>query len=352
MVRTSLMQRLLRQHPTENAVIELNNLLATKPIKDISYQDILAIEHRYQVNLSVEFKLNLEEFYAVYLNYCIADGTLNRNESEELEYLKQLLSLNTTTTDKLSSMLGEPIYRQAYQQAISNGRLRPEQLHALNKMSQLLKLPPALAEQISSELKMNYIKNYVEKIVADERYTPAEEEELQHIARSFNVTIPLNEKTKARLQKLKIYWALENLDLPVIQPDITLQRSEVCHLRIPHVNWYELRSERRRVNYSGYSTRIRIAKGFYLRSGSSIRSCYNAEVMKMIDNGTLYLTSKRIVFTGSRKNSYIQLSKIIDFTPYSDGVKIGKGAGKSPTLKISHQVDVFCMILERLLNER
>ncbi len=74
--------------------------------------------------------------------------------------------------------------------------------------------------------------------------------------------------------------------------------------------------------------------------------------MKLIDTGTLYLTNKRIIFTGTKKNSNIRIDKVLDFTPYTDGVEIGKDTGKSPTLQMTQNADIFCMILERLLNER
>jgi hypothetical protein len=116
------------------------------------------------------------------------------------------------------------------------------------------------------------------------------------------VDIQLSHQTKEELSKLKLYWALENLDLPVIQSDITIQKSEFCHLKIPNVNWYELRARQK---------------------------------MNLIDTGTLYLTNKRIIFTGRNKNSNIHIDKILDIILYSDGVKIRKETGKSPTLQMT-----------------
>jgi len=81
---TSFFQKLFKQVPQENAVIELNNLLAAKPVLNISQRDIEAIEGKYRLNLRKEFKLNLEEFYAVYLNHCLADKVINDDELKEL----------------------------------------------------------------------------------------------------------------------------------------------------------------------------------------------------------------------------------------------------------------------------
>ncbi len=345
------MQKLLKQFPQENAVIELNNLLATKSVTSITKQDVEAIEDRYKINLVKEFRLNMEEFYTVYLNHCLADKILNTQELAELNHLKQLLNLDDKTIDKLHTKLGEIIYKQSFQEAVADGRLTQSEQAFLDQLEKTLRLPKPLAEKISAETRTSFIENYVAQIVSDQRLSPVEERELDAISNSLNVQIEFNDKTKEQLRKLKLYWALENLDLPTIQPDITIQKSEVCHIKISNVKWYELRSVRRRTGGS-YSTRIKVAKGFYLRVGSHSSSSYSESTMTHIDTGTLYLTNKRIIFVGAKKNSTIQLGKIIDLTPHSDGVEIDKETGKSPTLQMKQNADIFCMMLERLLNER
>ncbi len=349
---TSFLQRLFKQSPQENAVVELNNLLATKEISSISKIEISEIEDRYKLSLNKEFKLNLEEFYAVYLNYCLADKILSEQELSELNHLKYILELEDKTINKLHAKIGENIYKKSFQEAVADGRLTKDEKEFLNKLENTLRLPKELADKISSETRIEYIENYVAQIVADQRLSPVEEQELKAIANSLNVNIQLNDQTKEQLRKLKLYWALENLDLPIIQPDIAIQKSEVLHFKIANVNWYELRSVRQRVTYSGYSTSFKVAKGFYLRSGSYRPQSYSVDTMKLIDTGTIYLTNKRIIFTGNKKNSNIRIDKILNFTPYTDGVEIGKETGKSPTLQMKKNADIFCMILERLLNER
>lgn len=349
---TSFFQRLFKQLPQENAVIELNNLFATKNILEISVTDVKNIEERYKISLNKEFKLNIEEFYAVYLNHCLADKVLNDDELKELNHLKHILNLDDKSIDKLHSKIGVLIYKKSFEEAVSDGRLTKDEKDFLNKLETTLKLSKKLANKISSETRIAYLENYVAQIVADQRLSPTEEQELQAIAHSLNINVQLNEQTKEQLKKLKLYWALENLDLPIINCDIVLQKSETCHIKIPNVNWYELRSVRQRVSYRGYSTNFKIAKGFYLRSDSYRPQNYSVDAIKLIDTGTLYLTNKRIIFTGTKKNSNIRIDRILDFTPYTDGVEIGKETGKTPKLQMTQNADIFCMILERLLNER
>lgn len=352
LVNTSFFQKLFKQFPQENAVIELNNLLATKSIKDISKDEIKEIEHKYELSLIREFKLNLEEFYVVYLNYCLVDRVLNEQEFEELNDLKHLLVLDDKTINELHARLGKIIYKQSFQEAIADGRLSKDEEIFLDKLENTLKLPKELANKISEEARKNYIEGYVAKIIADQRLSPGEEQELQAIASSLNVSIQMNEQTQEQLNKLKLYWALENLDLPTIQVEITIQKSEVCHLKISNVNWYELRSAGRRTANSEYSPQFKAAKGFYLRPGNSGSGNFGSEILKLIDTGTLYLTNKRIIFAGNKKTSNIKIDKILELTPYIDGAEIRKETGKSPALQMKQNSDVFCIMLERMLNER
>lgn len=264
----SFFQRIFKQNPEENAVIELNNLLASKPIKGISQSDVSEIETRYKVSLEKEFKLNLEEFYATFLNYCLADKTLSNDELDDLKQLKLILGLDENSINSLHHKIGTSVYKKSFEEALSDGRLSKEEESFLSKLESDLKIPKQLAEKISSESRTEYLQNYVTGVINDQRLSPEEEKEIEAIATSLNVNVQLNDQTKEQLRKLKLYWALENLPLAVIQPDIALQKAEECYLQINNINWYELRSVRQRVSYSGYSTSFRVVKGFYLRSGS------------------------------------------------------------------------------------
>ncbi len=108
----SFFQKIFKQYPQENAVIEINNLFASKPLFQISKDNIASIENKYRINLLKEFGLNMEEFYAVYLNYCLKDKTLGAEELAELKHLKFVLNLNDRTIDKLHSKIGEIVYKQ------------------------------------------------------------------------------------------------------------------------------------------------------------------------------------------------------------------------------------------------
>lgn len=346
----SFFQRLFGQHPEENAVIELNNLLAARPIKEIRVNDIAQIEEQYKISLEKEFSLNLQEFYAVYLNQCLQDKILSDEELDELKHLKKILALDDKIIANIHSKIGGLVYKQSFEKAVSDGRLTKTEEAFLDKLETDLCLPKALTDKISSETRQTFISNYLHTVIQDQRFSPNEEKEIRAISNSLNIELKIDGKTKQILEKLKLYWALDNLELPVVEVDIVLQKNEKCHIRIENVKWYEIRSVRQKTVSKGPSN-FRGAKEFYLNSSSYKSRSYNTGQMKLINTGNVYLTNKRIIFTGNEKNSNIRLEKILNIIPYSDGVEIGKETGKSPILHLLGRSDVFCMILERLLRE-
>ena len=61
--------------------------------------------------------------------------------------------------------------------------------------------------------------------------------------------------------------------------------------------------------------------------------------------------NKRIIFVGTKNTKTIRHTKILDFTPYKNGVEVLKDAGRSPFLEFEKGVDVFSMILGRVIRE-
>jgi len=114
-----------------------------------------------------------------------------------------------------------------------------------------------------------------------------------------------------------------------ITSPILLKKGEDLKATIPHVSLKEPRSVR--VSSGGYGgPSFRIAKGFYFRVGSFGSRSVSHEEIKIIDEGTLILTNKRIVFIGQKRTLNIKLDKIISIEPYSDGIALRR-EGKEKT---------------------
>jgi hypothetical protein len=243
------------------------------------------------------------------------------------------------------------VYRKAFEAAIADGRLTNVEIEHLNRLQQALRLPKELSEKISTEIRAAFVQNYVTGVIAAQQFSPAEEQELDAIATSLNVVIQLSEQTKGRLRKLKRYWAIEHLPLQPLQVEVTLQKEEVCYFTCSGVRYYEWRGDRNWFNGPYAAAGFKGIKEYYFNKAGAGVVNYSGDVMKLVDEGVLYLTNKRIVLVGGLKNSVIRLDGVLGATPFNDGAEVRKATGKNAVLRTGGQADVFCMVLERLLNE-
>lgn len=348
----SLFQRLFKQHPEENVVIEVNNLLATTPILQISRLDIAAIERKYNLNLRKEFGLNLEEFYAVVLNKAAADLTISDDEWNLLRHLWEIFELDDRTVTELHLKIGQHIYPKALASFLSKGYLMPGEHTLLSAFVKTMNLPAAFVNKTDHRLKQPLIDRIVDGILRQEQYSPEDQRKLHDACSNLGIRLELKDKTKWQLERLQQYWALEHEPLKIVSANIMLQKGEACYYIVSAVNWYELRSVRHTATSVGYSSRIKLAKGLYLNTSRHTPRSYTTQEMKLIESGTLYLTNKRILLTsrsGNTKN--IKLDKILNVHPYKDGIEIIKDMGKTPLLEIRKDADLFTLVLQRLIAE-
>lgn len=109
----------------------------------------------------------------------------------------------------------------------------------------------------------------------------------------------------------------EGKSLPIAQAPIILQRNEICHFSISATRLF---SKKVTVGYEGSSRGIsvRVAPGVRFYTGRSKGYPVKAEITEKYD-GTIVVTSKRVVFISDRKGFTIPLNKLVAVTPYSDG---------------------------------
>lgn len=349
--KQSFFQKLFKQQPEENAIIELNNLLASKPIRDINALEINDISAKYRLNLISIFPRNIAEFYTAYLSACLVDMNLSDEEIEELNHLKKLLNLTDENVNKIHEKIIGKVYQKEIDEVIKDGMITEQEKKFLEKLQNNLRLNISIAEKISAESRKKLMEDRLQAIIEDGRISPTEEAEFYAIAKNLDVDVQIDDANKSMFEKLKLYWTIENAELSPISVGLSLQKAEECYFSTS-VGWYELRTETTRYNYAGTTARIKIMKGVYYRVGSVKVQPIKRDVLRQIDSGTLYLTNKRIIFVGSKKNSNIRLDKVLSFTPYSDGIEIGKDTGKSPFLSFTNNLEIFELLLSRLLRDK
>jgi len=343
-------QRLFNITPKENAFVEINNLFASKPIKEIKPMEIEEISMKYNVNLRKRFREKFKELYRQFLLQNSSDHILTDQEVIIQNYLKKLLLLTENEADEILSEIGSEIYRNKFIEVISNGKLEKSEEEFLDNLQNSLRLSANDAEKIRNESRQKYMQELLDKTTEDGLISPDEWQELNNTAKNLDVTINYDIETKAKIEKLKLYWHIEKGELPVVNVSINLQREEKCYFA-SKADLLENRTVTHRVNYGGPTARIKIMKGIYYRAGSLGVQRITSDQILQADTGDIYLTNKRLIFVGRKKNLTIPYSKILSVNPYYDGVSIDKGTGKSPIFKLSYNGDILSMILGRLLDD-
>ncbi|MDR1997142.1 MAG: hypothetical protein LBQ83_02315 [Candidatus Margulisbacteria bacterium] len=351
LTRPSFLQKLFNIQPKNNALVEINNLFATKKLLDISLDDICEIATRYEVNINKAFKKQLLEFYRTYLEYCLRDKHLSDTELKELSHLKKILNLTDSTTKDTYNELTAKIYKSAVKDALADNRLSKEEKSMLEKIEKNLALPEEIAKKIYEESATAIVQKFFDNAVSDRKLSPDEEKEIEAISKNLGVNIIHDSATQETLDKYRLFWQIENGNLPIVKVDIALQRNEQCHFSVD-AEWHEQRTVTQRINYSGVVMRAKIMKGVYYKIGSVSPQRVTEDVWRNIDSGKIYLTNKRIVFMGGRGNKTIPFKKILDFDVYSDGIQIQKDTGKSPLIQFSNNTGDICgAILGKLIIE-
>ena len=123
-------------------------------------------------------------------------------------------------------------------------------------------------------------------------------------------------------------WFLEKifnneLNLPTDGCSVILKRNEEPVVVLPNITFKEPRSVR--TSYGSYGgPTIRIMKGVSFRLGGVLHRSASHDEITTIDRGTLTITNKRLIFTGSQKTLNYNLSKILSITEYKDAIVIQK----------------------------
>lgn len=101
---------------------------------------------------------------------------------------------------------------------------------------------------------------------------------------------------------------------------VILKKNEHLSMVMNNISLQEPRAVRQtRAAYGGPT--IRVAKGVSFRIGGAAARSESHEEIKVIDQGSLILTNKRMVFIGSKRTTNIDLKKIMAITAYRDGIE-------------------------------
>jgi len=175
--------------------------------------------------------------------------------------------------------------------------------------------------------------------------TDSDLDEIETLKKKYNANLMLS-GTAPLFRAIYLLEAKHELP-PPISVDIFLEANETCYYTVP-TTWHQARVQTR--GYSGTSISLPTGvRGVRFRLGGY--TPVRAEQITALSAGTLFVTSKRLLFTGDARSTTIGLKKIVDGHVYSDCVKIEKNTGKPDFFSMNAPQARFILSLVGVLTE-
>lgn len=325
-------EKLMNKIPQKNILIEINNLFAQEKLSDLSNENIKAFQNKYSVsNPTSKFHSEFIELLRDFLISNLGNLLSDDNNFESARKFQKVLGISDVDFIKeYQTIATEKFTKRAEEILIVSNKWEEEEKIKIEQIRTQFGIGEKIADQIVTDCRGAIVKNYVNQMIADSRVSPQEIETFEKLQKDLDIEVSMNDESIKALGKYKNLWIIENGELPIVEANIILQKNECCYIQCK-AKLYENRTVTKRVSYGGPTFRMKIVKGIYYRAGNLGVARQTEDIKTLIDEGILYITSKRILFNGSRQNKTYKYNQIIDLVPYNDGVEIVKDSGKSPT---------------------
>jgi hypothetical protein len=346
----SWLGRLLRiRHPNAPRV-EIQNLLASRPLPEVTRSDVDAILTRHRVDLSRRRDVLLK-LWRQALRQFLRDDSLSDNEVAYLSKLRHLFALTDRDVERAHIALAEPRYAEAFSEAVADEKLTPEELARLEKLAAALRLPDRARRKAQEAPLQEIVERVLARVVADRRLSPAEEQALRDLQKNLGIPeLRFGPATQAALDKYALLWRIENGELPFIAGPgpAPLQEGELCHLACRSF-WHELRNYATRGERPGAAASVKVPRGLTYRVDGTAPKRVARDGLAPVDWGSLYVTSGRLVFIGQKTRETLRFNELLGIEVFADAIVLEKASGRRPHLFLEGDVEVIAAVMTEVM---
>ncbi|NUN08294.1 MAG: hypothetical protein HUU54_03880 [Ignavibacteriaceae bacterium] len=329
-----------------NRAFRINNLLAS--VNSIETIDTTELQKLTDIS-DPAMPAMLLELYIRYFKWCLIDKKLSKEELSQLKQLKKLFLLSDKEVREYSDKIISEIYLQAVDEVLEDGIVTNEEKDFLRNLRDDLYLDDTIAAGILKQASENYLKNYLEEALADERLSPDEEEQLFRLSENLNIGIKTDKYTRDLLERYKIYWLIDNGELPVVPVDINLDDNEACHFYLDNARWYEAEGADPAEPWNRVTMRRKLNAAIASQFSGLDFMERKIEDYSLSDAGKIYFTNKRIYFAGNANFIFFDYENIKDYNIFRNGFEINLNSGTRYMFQIDESPDITCLLLNRLL---
>lgn len=344
---------------TDAAMKAIANLFADTSPESVSNERVAAELKKHGISrdelafglLSTDYSRVVQGTYEHALRAFLQDLEIS---DEEAEYLRQLASsLGLSEGQRADSLraLVTPHFAEAVRKVIEDGEISLDDANELKSLGARLALPETDQDNIRREIVAPVATKEFNKMIADRRLTESEYSAWLLLCKKLRINPEHSEKTRLDLERFKLLARIDAGDLPEVTCSVSLQKSEVCHF-VTGASWAEVRTSTKRIDYGAVSGRVKVMKGVYFRLGSVAPKRISEEALTTLDEGEMLITSKRVIFCGSKGSKSVTLKSLLGFEVFSDGLRLEKPNGKPPYLLFSGDIELAAAILSRKLSDQ
>jgi DnaJ-domain-containing protein 1 len=326
-------KRLLGVSDKQLAERLLNDLLTNKMPAEIASLQVSPVVLEAGLSAKQTRQL-LTGYYRKLLSAAAQDRLITDDEQSQLEAIRVALSISDSEIKQIEKEILHPTLRKNVEIALDDRELSESEKKSLKQLASDLRLSEETLTALTQAKAQEILQAEADTVLSTKRYSPQDETMLTQLARNLGGRLELDASSKRLLNKYRLLWEIDNGQIPEVAADISLFKGERCYSQTM-ADWYELRTKTTSVSYHGPSVSIRIAKGVRYRLGNVTPIRHTKEELTRLDSGTLYITDRRIIFKGTKKNTTLRYSALLGFTPYSDGIELERSSGRSPVIIVN-----------------
>jgi hypothetical protein len=324
-----LVGRLLGRAHHENAWIAVENLLATSDWNAIDASHIAAALREHGVKEADREKA--KELYAQAIRSFLRDDDITDEEADGLSRLRDLLSLTDSDLADIERTIAEPMYEQQIRNVLADGKLPDDERARLERLRRGLRIHERFALEALQNSGSRLLDAKWVAAMDDRRLSDDEVKALEAMAASFGLRASFGAGRDRNVDRFRWMWLIENGTFPDIECKLSLHPGEICHWSTPAA-LIEKITETTGFRYDTFDTTL--LKGMGYRSGTIDIRPITQTTVKELDTGTLYVTSKRVIFEGRHGNRGEVWNAITGITPYSDAVQLEREDGKTIVFRV------------------
>ena len=274
------------------------------------------------------------------------DDAIQAKTPPDIAWIADQCALSKSSVQSLFETAASNLVMRRVTDGIHAGRVTSQEIYELVLE---LGLPAERAKELLEEAVSVHFTKLVLDVLEDGQVDPAEDKRLSDFMSIIGQST-LGADTAAAIERGKMLYRAYHGPLQPVDAPVLLKRGEYC-VYVVTAEAIEERSRTVRINYHGPTARIRIMKGVYYRLGSIQPSRQTEEYQHSFGTGALCFTNKRLLWISPSKSISVNLSNIVRFDAYSDGLRIFKGSGK-PLLFVWEDDDpIATAIAQRTIEE-